>query len=89
MIDTPKVATPAAPAQAESREVVHMRRELARADKDSKRWAERAGQASRDGVTRARMTTINANWSDAARRRDEIKAQLSAALSSARGGDRG
>jgi hypothetical protein len=60
-------------------EIQKLRRDYERAKSESWKWAQKAAAASSEGVTRKRMTTINANWSQAAERREELEKMLKSA----------
>jgi hypothetical protein len=60
-------------------EVERLRKALALAQKQSLKWADRR-RALPPGSSRARVTTANANWAQAAEHRDRISDLLDKAI---------
>lgn len=60
-------------------DIKRLKRELARAEAASARWADRRA-ALPPGSSRARVTSSNAKWARAAEHRDRVAAMLAAAL---------
>lgn len=62
------------------KELAALRKDYQKAEAESKRWAAKVQAYYAAGqLTRARTTTLNARWSEAAERRDELKKMLKAA----------
>lgn len=59
--------------------LTELERDYRKADALSKQLAEKTREASAAGATRARITTLNANWANAAQERDEAKKRFLAA----------
>jgi hypothetical protein len=63
--------------RAKMTEIEKARKEYLKADEKSKKWADKISALMVAGnVTRARITTLNAEWQRAAQLRDELKRQL-------------
>jgi hypothetical protein len=57
-------------------ELEKLKAQFLKADAKSKDWADKAFLAVKEGCTRAKITTINANWAKAAEYRDYLKNEL-------------